>query len=85
MSGNRSRPLGGLRALWKRWQVVAHAIGNFQARLLLSLLYFVLIPPFSLIVRTVMDPLQLRRARRATFWTATPPKTASLARAREQS
>lgn len=85
MSRNRVRPLRVLRTLWKRWQVIAHAIGNFQARLLLSVLYFVLIPPFSLIVRTMMDPLQLRGPRRATFWTATPPKTASLARARGQS
>ena len=52
---------------WERWQVVAHAIGNFQARVLLSAFYFVVVPPFALIVKT-KDPLGLRRRSRASGW-----------------
>lgn len=71
--------------LWQRWKVIAHVIGNFQARVLLSLLYFVLIPPFGLLVRALMDPLQLRRKPPETFWLSTPAKAPSLADARRQS
>lgn len=75
---------GWFLRVWGRWKVVAHVIGNFQARLLLSLLYFVLIPPFGLLVRILMDPLQLRRRSRESFWLATPPKGQSLSDARRQ-
>jgi len=35
--------------IWARWKVVAPSIGNFQARVLLSVFYFVVVPPFALI------------------------------------
>lgn len=57
-----------LRALWAGWKVVAHAIGNFQAKLLLSLFYFIVMPPFAMIVKLFKDPLQLRRSGRASGW-----------------
>ena len=60
------------------------SIGDFQARVLLSLLYFVLIPPFGLLVRALMDPLQLRRRSRGSFWVPTPARGQSLADARRQ-
>ena len=57
------------RRLWEGWKVVAHAIGNFQARLLLSLFYFLVVPPFALLVKLFMDPLRLRPAdHRGSFW-----------------
>jgi hypothetical protein len=70
--------------LWGRWKAIAHALGNFQARLLLSLLYFVLIPPFALIVRGLMDPLQFRRHPRESFWLPSPAKGQGLTDARRQ-
>ena len=75
---------GRLSRVWERWKVIAHAIGNFQARVLLTLLYFVLIPPFGLLVRALMDPLQLRRRSRESFWLATPHKEQSLTDAQRQ-
>jgi hypothetical protein len=75
---------GRLRRLWARWEVIAHAIGNFQARFLLSLLYFVLVPPFGLLVRLFMDPLQLRWRARESFWLAAPSREQSLTAARRQ-
>lgn len=83
-TGNPQR-VGGLLKLWRRWQAIAHAIGNFQARVLLSLLYFVMVPPFGLITHVTMDPLQLRRQPRKTFWITTAPRASSLADARKQS
>ena len=75
---------GQLLWAWGRWKVIAHLIGNFQAWLLLSLLYFVLIPPFGLLVRVLVDPLQLRRYPRESFWLATPHKEQSLTDAGRQ-
>ena len=50
-----------LRALLKAWKSLAHKIANFQARLLLSLFYFVAVAPFALRVKIFSDPLQLKR------------------------
>ncbi len=71
---------------WIRWKRLAHVIGNFQARVLLTVFYFVIVPPFALIVRLLKDPLTLRRPRTAkTFWIERPPEGAPAERARRQS
>jgi uncharacterized membrane protein len=57
---------------WQRWTVIARVIGNFQARVLLSLFYFVVVPPFALLVKLAKDPLRLRLAAGATAWTERP-------------
>lgn len=49
-----------LKAVWARWNVIAHKIGNFQARAFLSLFYFVVLAPFALGVKIFCDPLRLR-------------------------
>jgi len=51
-----------LRALLNAWKSVAHKIGNFQARLLLTVFYFVVVAPFALRVKIFSDPLQLKRS-----------------------
>lgn len=50
-----------MKKLWENWQRVARKIGDFQARLVLSLLYFIIIGPFALIVRWGADPLSLKQ------------------------
>lgn len=51
-----------LARAWEAWKGLAHYIGNFQARLLLTLLYFSWLLPFGLLVRLASDPLDMRRA-----------------------
>ena len=83
---NRHRPASITSAAaraWERWKVVAHAIGTFQARVLLSVFYFVVVPPFALIVK-VKDPLGLRRQGRAGGWTERPIVNTSSESARRQ-
>jgi hypothetical protein len=67
-----ARQTGGLRGLlrrlWERWKVIAHIIGNFQARVLLTAFYFVIVPPFALIVKAFKDPLGLRPPKGESFW-----------------
>jgi hypothetical protein len=50
-----------LRAFLKAWKSVAHKIATFQARLLLTLFYFIVLTPFALRVRISSNPLQLKR------------------------
>jgi hypothetical protein len=49
------------KRLWERWKRIAHAIGNFQARVLLTILYLLLVLPFGLAVRLFADPLRIRK------------------------
>ena len=71
---------------WVRWKRLAHVIGNFQARVLLTVFYFVIVPPFALVLRLLKDPLALRGPRMAeTFWIERTPERAPSERARRQS
>lgn len=47
--------------LWQRWKRVARRIADFQARLLLSVFYFLFFAPFALLVRWFSDPLLLKK------------------------
>jgi hypothetical protein len=47
--------------LWHGWQELGRNIGDFQARLLLTVFYFTVFVPFGLITRLFLDPLQVRR------------------------
>lgn len=49
-----------LRRAWMRWKAFGQIIGNIQARLFLSVFYFVVLGPFALAVRWWGDPLAIR-------------------------
>lgn len=38
-----------LYAIWERWKIIAHAIGVFQSKVLLTIFYFIFLLPFGLI------------------------------------
>jgi len=50
-----------LKRFWEAWKRLAHRIGDFQARVILTVLYAVLVLPFGLVVRLFGDPLRIRR------------------------
>jgi len=50
-----------LRRLWAGWKRVGRKIGDFQARVLLTVFYFVILAPFAMGVRLLADPLGLKR------------------------
>lgn len=50
-----------LKRIWEAWKRIAHKIGNFQARLILTILYMILVLPFGLGVRLFADPLRIRK------------------------
>jgi hypothetical protein len=65
---------------WHRWQGVARRIGEWQGRVILTVLYFVLIGPLTLIVRA-KDPLGLHRP---LTWQRCQGRSADLTAARRQ-
>ena len=61
-----------LRRLWQGWKRVGRKIGDFQARVLLTIFYFVILAPFALGVRLLADPLGLKQP---GGWVPVTPKT----------
>ena len=62
---------------------IATLIGDFQARVILSLFYFVIVLPFGLAVRLFADPLGIKGQRQST-WTDFPNRSQTLEDARRQ-
>ena len=58
-------------------------IGNFQARLLMLLIYVVVISPIGIIVRLFADPLDIRREN-SSSWTDFTNRAGSIESARKQ-
>jgi len=57
-----------MKQLWQWWKRVAERIGNFQARVLLTALYCVVVLPVALVLKLLADPLALQRGRGRTSW-----------------
>jgi hypothetical protein len=80
-----------LKTFWENFKSVMRAIGNFQARVFLSLLYLVLVLPTGALLRLFSDPLDLKAPDHAgpvdttTFWKIREPLNETLDGARLQS
>lgn len=53
---------GSLHASWRRWRRFATVVATWQARLLYSAVYVLLVIPLGVLLRWRSDPLRLRRA-----------------------
>jgi hypothetical protein len=60
-------------------------LGNFQARLLLTVFYVLLVGPIGLILRWRSDPLKLRQPERGSYWLERQTRDLTLEDARRQS
>jgi hypothetical protein len=49
-----------MRNLWEGWKRIARKIGDFQARIILTLFYFFVVGPFALLLQWRTDPLALK-------------------------
>lgn len=61
-----------MKRLWRQWKRVAQVIGNFQARLLFTVFYFLLVTPIAVPFKVLADPLTIKR-RRQSLWHPVPP------------
>lgn len=73
-----------LRQLWQEWLVLARHIGNFQARVLITLVYFTLILPFGLASALFGDTLRMKRTPAGTVWQERSTRDLDLDGARKQ-
>lgn len=74
-----------LRKLWTRWKAFGQKIADFQARLILTLVYFIIVLPFGLFVRLLSDPLIVKdRRSRETMWVPKHVDEPTLENARRQ-
>jgi hypothetical protein len=62
----------------------AKVVGDFQAKLLLTLLYLLVALPTGLVVRFGEDALSLRRPPQRSFWQARPLTDPTMRSARRQ-
>ena len=74
--------LESLKKLWVAWKRIAHRIGDFQARVLLTLIYAVLVLPFGLAIRLFSDALKIKK--RPAKWIEHPHDVIDLEWARRQ-
>ncbi|MAG59725.1 hypothetical protein CMO96_02970 [Candidatus Woesebacteria bacterium] len=50
-----------MKRAWEKWKTFAEKIGNFQATVIFSILYFVLLSPVGIIVSLFHDFLGTRK------------------------
>jgi hypothetical protein len=70
-----------LKRLWQAWKDLAHKIGNFQARILLTIFYVILFP-FGMATRLFSDSLRIKQ--RPTQWLDHPNEACDMQWARKQ-
>jgi hypothetical protein len=51
-----------LRRIWAKWLEIGQVIGDFIARILLTIFYFTIFMPFGLVVRLASDPMDIKRS-----------------------
>jgi hypothetical protein len=49
-----------IRRSWIWWKGIARIIGDFNARVILTLFYFIFLAPFALAIRFFTDPLTIK-------------------------
>jgi hypothetical protein len=49
-----------IRKSWKWWKRVARIIGDFNARVILTIFYFIFLAPFAIAIRFLTDPLAIK-------------------------
>jgi hypothetical protein len=74
-----SKPIA---VVWGAWNRLLHVIGNFQARVLLTILYAIIVLPFGLIVRLFTDRLRIKHP--PTAWLDHPDEAMDMDWAKRQ-
>ena len=52
--------MGVLRQAWKKWRAFGKVMGDFVARIFMTVFYFTIAIPFGIGVRIFKDPLRLK-------------------------
>ncbi len=60
-NNNETEKQGFFRRLWEGWKRIARKIGDFNARVILTLFYFILLFPFAVLLKLFTDPLEIKK------------------------
>lgn len=71
-----------MKKFWEGWKEIAGYVGEFQARMILTVLYFTVVAPFAFLIRVFMDRLQLKSEPQQSGWTQRSPVDVDLESAR---
>ncbi len=77
--------MSALKRFWHGWRELGLYIGDFQARLLLTVFYFTVLLPYGVITRVFGDPLRVRLdpRRQGSGWTPRRPEEGGVERAKQ--
>lgn len=67
LAQGQQQEVGWARKLWEGWKRIARKIGDFQARVLMTIFYFVILGPLAMVLRWRSDPLAMK-PRTARGW-----------------
>jgi len=56
-----------LKILWRRWLVIAQAVGNFQAQVILTIFYLIILLPVGFLIKLTINPFAVRLRGRSNF------------------
>ena len=71
-----------LKRAWQAWKRMAHTVGTFQARVLLTIFYVLFVLPFGIFARLFSDSLRIKS--RPAQWIESPSETHELRWAKRQ-
>jgi len=71
------RLLHRFKIFWERWVVFSRRAGTFNARVILTIFYFV-ISPICMAVKVFSDPLRIKREKPSSNWQSAKNKTSDL-------
>lgn len=76
-------PISLLKTSWEYWKKIAHRIGTFQSRLILTLFYFTILLPVGIVFSLFKDALGIKAKRKST-WIAKVKQVETLEEMKEQ-
>jgi hypothetical protein len=69
-----------LKKIWKKWRAFGQIMGDFVARIFMTVFYFTVAVPFGIGVRLLKDPLHLKSKETAWLKREDPVDTIESAR-----
>ena len=64
----KAQPLNTGSGLWNAWKGFARKMGNYQSRVLMAFVYFIIVLPFGLGVTLLGDPLKVKQTGGNSNW-----------------
>ena len=64
--------MGSLKFVWKKWKRFAEILGNFQMSVLLTIIYWTMLPIIAIPRKILSDPLRIGKSSKAQWISRNP-------------